>query len=314
VDTVTLGGAPGPTVHTATFQQGVSGYAGTVDTYIQEAAPNADHGSDVSLNVDTLDGSSNSGLRAQALLRFDDLLVSQGGALPDDAVVVSATLELRTTNTGDGADFHRLLQDWQPGGANATWAAWGDGSGSNNTGGVQVDGFEALPERVARVHTPEAASGGGHILLDVTESLVAWQADPSSNYGWLLDDVGTDGWDFDASEGAFAPHLMVQYFTILLGDMDGDGDVDEADVPLFVQALVDRVAYDAAFPLLDADMIGDVNEDGTFDFGDISAFSGLVTSSAETQAVPEPAMASVLAIGGILLLASRRNTTVSPAY
>lgn len=311
VDTVTLGGAPGPTVHTATFQQGVGGYTGTVDTYIQEAAPNADHGSDISLNVDSLDGSSNSGLRAQALLRFDDLLASQGGALPDDAVVVSATLELHTTNAGDGAEFHRLLQAWQPGGANATWAKWGDGAGSNNVGGVQTDGVEVLASRLARVHTPESASGGGHVLLDVTESVVAWQADPSSDFGWLLDDVGTDGWDFDSSEGAFAPRLSVQYYTIPLGDMDGNGVVNAADVPLFVQALTDRPAYNAAFPLLDAERIGDVNGDGAFDLGDVGAFKNLLGASASGQAVPEPAMASLLAIGGILLLSGRRHSISS---
>jgi len=90
------------------------------------------------------------------------------------------------------------------------------------------------------------------------------------------------------------------------GDFDGDGDVDEADVPLFVQALVDRAAYNAAFPLFDADRIGDVNQDGIFDFDDISAFSNLVSASAGGQAVPEPVTASLLAIGGILLLAGRR--------
>ena len=104
---------------------------------------------------------------------------------------------------------------------------------------------------------------------------------------------------------------------IIAGDMDGDGDVDTDDVPLFVQALVDRAAYDlnefintAGF-LVDADSVGDVDGSGTFDLGDLSAFSAIFTppASASSSSVPEPASSGLLivALGTLVLVGYRRK-------
>ena len=86
--------------------------------------------------------------------------------------------------------------------------------------------------------------------------------------------------------------------------MNGDGNVTTVDVPLFIQALVDRPTYDANnFPVV-ADINGDVNEDGTFDMGDIADFSDLFggsasSNSASSSAVPEP---STLSLALVLLM------------
>ncbi len=85
----------------------------------------------------------------------------------------------------------------------------------------------------------------------------------------------------------------------LAGDLDGDGLVTTADAPLFIQALVNRTAYDAAFPLLDADIIGDINQNGTFDLGDIADFSAMFGGSASANTVPEP---TTLSLAVVLLL------------
>ena len=98
----------------------------------------------------------------------------------------------------------------------------------------------------------------------------------------------------------------------LLGDMDGDHDVTAADVPLFVQALVDRSGYNAiaiTTPtgfLVDADLSGDVNQDGTFDTGDTAAFSALLGGPASAASVPEPG-AWLLALFALAGVAGRRR-------
>ncbi len=86
----------------------------------------------------------------------------------------------------------------------------------------------------------------------------------------------------------------------ILGDMTGDGLVNLADVPAFIQALVDRAAYDAQGYVTNTDAAGDIDSSGTFDLGDTGAFSGLFggPASASASAAPEPTALSL----AILLL------------
>ncbi len=58
----------------------------------------------------------------------------------------------------------------------------------------------------------------------------------------------------------------------VVGDMNGDGVIDNGDIDGFVLGLVDEAAYRAAYPDFDPDILGDVNLDGVFDNGDIDAF------------------------------------------
>ena len=85
------------------------------------------------------------------------------------------------------------------------------------------------------------------------------------------------------------------------GDMNGDDNLTSADVPLFIQALVDRVAYDALPFSVDVDLVADLNGDGRFDLGDLGALSALFSgpTSASAGAVPEP---TTLSLALILLL------------
>jgi hypothetical protein len=86
----------------------------------------------------------------------------------------------------------------------------------------------------------------------------------------------------------------------LLGDMNGDFNVTLLDAPLFIEALVNRTAYDAHMFPINPDINGDVNGDGTFDLGDIGLFSGLfsgpASASADAEAVPEPTTLSLAAV------------------
>ena len=183
---------PDPNNLQVTFKQGVNGYTGTVDTMLQEALPTANDSNATSLNVDNLDN----GGAVQGLIRFDDIFGNQTGQIADNAEIKSARLELAVTNPGDSLEFYQMVQDWSD---TATWNSLGNG--------IQANGTEAAS-------TPEAVTAPvdtGILSVDVTESIKAWQNDPSSNYGWAILPTDANGVDFDSSEGATKPRLVVEY-------------------------------------------------------------------------------------------------------
>ena len=110
-------------------------------------------------------------------------------------------------------------------------------------------------------------------------------SDTSAVFG-ALTDIPLNG-ESNRKMSSETPDAFISV-TTLLGDMNGDRNVNSNDTPLFVRALVARPAYEAAFPNINADFLGDVNQDGTFDLGDLAAFSALLGGPAVAHAVPEP--------------------------
>jgi len=60
------------------------------------------------------------------------------------------------------------------------------------------------------------------------------------------------------------------------GDLDGDGQLNNADIAAFVLALTDRAAFAAQYPGVDADLAGDLDGDGALSNGDIAEFVALL--------------------------------------
>ncbi|SDM36477.1 Calcineurin-like phosphoesterase [Halogranum gelatinilyticum] len=199
-------GASDGGTETVTFETGLDGYDGTVDTYLQEAQPDADNATAPTLNVDTNDPQG-TGQAVQALLRFDGVVGTDGG-IPLGATVTSATLTLQTTGDGDGAGLYPMLVGWSD---HDSWDSLG--------GGVQVDGAQAAA-------TPDVTTGSvalGTTTVDVTASVERWVGgDP--NYGWLFRATGSDGWDFSSAEGTTPPRLRVTFES-------GSGDPTLLTVP-----------------------------------------------------------------------------------
>jgi hypothetical protein len=95
----------------------------------------------------------------------------------------------------------------------------------------------------------------------------------------------------------------VEYFSPLLGDVDGDGDVDNQDIGITTGNFT-GAGGSTAMTWVDGDMDGDGDVDNV-DIGMVTgAFTGAI-GMAET-AVPEPATGALLMVGGAALLGRQR--------
>ncbi len=189
---------------TVTFQNGLSGYTGTVDTHIMEAEPTTDHGALESVEWDN-DDPIGTGQYKYALIRFDDIFGSETGQIPLGAPIQSATLRYEVYNVGDPADVNEIAIDWI---ASETWNSFGGDAG------VQADEYGV---------SLGSATGTTTSLhsVNVTASLSAWSLNPSANRGWIFRPTDTDGVDFRSSEYATVssrPSLEVTYLTTEPGE------------------------------------------------------------------------------------------------
>jgi len=93
---------------------------------------------------------------------------------------------------------------------------------------------------------------------------------------------------------------------LAMGDINGDGAVNNLDINPFVLGLSDREQFIDEFGYAPV-AAGDANGDGEFDNLDINPFVELLTTSASPRAVPEPASGTVVALGALALMRRRRG-------
>ena len=186
-----------------TFQQHVNGYAGTADTFLQQASPSTKNATAPRLRVDG-DDPPGSGNVVQALLRFDNLFGPARGQIPLVVEIERATLELHLTDAAiDSVELFRVLVTYSD--EQGRWESLD--LQANGLPGIQADDIEAtsIPDATATV------VGTGALSIDVTTGLLAWQADPNSNHGWALLPTGPDGVEFYSAEGLVPPKLTVSF-------------------------------------------------------------------------------------------------------
>ncbi|KST63448.1 hypothetical protein BC008_18305 [Mastigocoleus testarum BC008] len=197
------------TPQTLTFQQGVNGYNGTVDTQLNGYYWTTSYSNATSLNID----SNDLGYPIHSLIRFEDIFGAQEGQIALDGTINSAFLELDVSDPGSSFKVHEMLKSWSD---NVTWYSW-----DTYDNGVSANGVEASNTAVATTGSVSA----GILRIDVTESLKSWQTDPTSNYGWAFLPTGSDGVDFDSAEGAKAPRLVVDVEQVSSSTSGIDGAV-----------------------------------------------------------------------------------------
>ena len=86
---------------------------------------------------------------------------------------------------------------------------------------------------------------------------------------------GDDGTVDETSKEGQSSGPSVQQQTPKIGDLNGDGIIDAADVDAFTKALADLDGYAAAYPNGDPAM-GDCNGDGILTMFDIECFASML--------------------------------------
>jgi hypothetical protein len=196
---------------TVVLQQGIDGYSGCQDTWIDEDRPNTSFGGSSVLVVD--DDTTNNlfnDRRGQALLRFDGLVGDPGvGRIPFGALVVSAHLSFDITDDIDqpfsDPDFflHRVLVPWDE---SSTWNSLGSGLGGSE-----------LTQPIAIVEGDNDPNGEELRRIDVTAVVQAWvNGDPNHGFAILPEIIGgnDDGIEIPSSESGNKlrrPRLEVVY-------------------------------------------------------------------------------------------------------
>ena len=98
--------------------------------------------------------------------------------------------------------------------------------------------------------------------FDGRQSQVTLEVSPNTFY-----DIRVGG--YNGATGDIDLTVSVEW---VRGDLNGDGALNTLDVSPFVLAILDRTAFDAAYPDVDADVVGDFNDDSVLNSLDISFF------------------------------------------
>jgi hypothetical protein len=246
------------------FQQGIDGYSGTQDTWVNQQSPNASYGNnDTRTSDDDVANSFFADYRGQALLRFDG--ITGPGAVPEGSEVISARLFIDVSNDIDTPlfnprfDVHRVVRAWDEA---STW--------NSLSGGLTVG--QDLGVREASFLGDNIPDGDGMRMIDLTNAVRAWVAgEPNWGIAIVPEIIAgnDDGIEIRTSENAnviLRPRLEVT-FRAPTGprepaDLDGNGSVDGADLGILLAAW-----GPAAGP---ADLNADGAVDGT-DLGEMLA-------------------------------------------
>jgi hypothetical protein len=188
--------AAGPV--TVSFQDGVSGYTGTQDTYLTQGAPTTVQGAVNNWRWDTENPSPNAEF---GLIRFDGIFGAGVGQVPLGSTIQSATLTLEVTNgsVAPNAAVNESTADWSE--ATTTWNNFGGDAG------VQSDEYLASPQYAGPIAT-------GSVGTTVTTSVQAWSSGTRSNFGWVFRPANNDGVQVNSAEFATVaqrPRLSITY-------------------------------------------------------------------------------------------------------
>ena len=190
--------APTTTV-TKTFQEGVGGYSGTVDTYVNEGNVSQNNSTNSNLELDLNDGGG--GTTKQVLIRFEEIVGGGGSQIPADVYIASASLTVNVSNTsapGANITMHEMLVGWSD---TDNWSSMGTG--------ISTDDIEAASTVSSTLANP--SSLGSVSFTGLESDIQSWLSGGSTNNGWVIVSDSMNGWDINSSDSGNAPRLSVDY-------------------------------------------------------------------------------------------------------
>lgn len=197
----------------ATFTQGINGYSGTQDTWLNQDQPRTGYGSSDRIVVD--DDTTNSPFsdkRGQGLVRFDGIFTSTGEErkIPLGATIVSAQLrvavpdDIDTPFANPDVYLYEMARAWSE---SSTWDSMVDGL---NVG----SDYSVLLAVMAGDNDPD---GDYWRVLNVTSAVQRW-ANGSANFGFAFipqiisgNDDGIEMWSSEYWNALLRPTLIVDW-------------------------------------------------------------------------------------------------------
>ena len=186
-------------------------------------------------------------------------------------------------------------------------------TGYDTVGGSGLSGgvfriFDANYDEVADaflyavVHMTASGAGDANLFLKVGNGLIGYNtADTDIYFGSGDDPVDRSV----AGAVSLIADATIHVLDCALGDVNGDGNVDNLDITPFIYAVAnDEAAFDTEYPSGEY-WAADCYEDGNVDNLDITAFLDILIGG---EAVPEPITIGLLAAGGVAILLGRRRS------
>ena len=237
------------------------------------------------------------------LIRFDNLFANEGGAIPENATITSASL-LLTTSKGDGivdpgattastptkstVSAHQMLKPW------GTTTLWNEAFGDLNSPDIGIDISAVLDSSTNLIADSQA-------MLDVTAAVSHWQSG-GTNHGFFVQLDSGDAWRLAApgyGEASGRPTLLVEY-VVHSADFNQDEKVDGLDF----------LTWQREFSTGSSFAEGDANFDGIVNASDLEIWQSQYGNppTISLTAVPEPT-AMLFTLAGVFTAMVSRITT-----